>query len=68
MGVSRELNYDVQWPVPEFVGLSVTQALALADETGIVLSLPAGSSGRVVRQEAHGSGSRRPTRVTVWLG
>lgn len=73
-GVSRDLNHDVQWPVPEFVGLSVAQALALADEAGIVLyeadettPLAEHPEQRVVRQSSQGSGRRRPERVTVWI-
>ncbi|AIG79764.1 Hypothetical protein AJAP_34785 [Amycolatopsis japonica] len=73
-GVSRNLNYDLPWPVPEFVGLSVAQALALAAEAEIVLyeadattPLTGRSEGRVVRQSSPGSRRHRPTRVTVWI-
>jgi 2,3-bisphosphoglycerate-dependent phosphoglycerate mutase len=74
MGVPRELDYDVEWPVPEFVGLSVAQALAMAGETGIELvdagdSMPqtGRSHGRIVRQTPQGPERRRPTTVTVWV-
>ncbi|KFZ82575.1 hypothetical protein ED92_01355 [Amycolatopsis sp. MJM2582] len=73
-GVSRNLNYDMPWPVPAFVGLSVAQALALAAEAEIVLyeadattPLTGRSEGRVVRQSSPGSRRHRPTRVTVWI-
>ncbi|AXB42266.1 hypothetical protein [Amycolatopsis albispora] len=73
MGVSRNLDYDVTWPVPGFVGLTVAQALALAGETGVAL-LDAGSAplaadptARVVRQEPKEPQRDRPSSVTVWV-
>lgn len=70
-GASRNLNYQPEWPVPEFVGLSVPQARALADETGVVLTDGATgappSAGRIARQDPHGTTPRRPQTVTVWL-
>lgn len=72
-GVSRDLDYEHDWPVPGFVGLTVAQAIALANETGVILLDPDAEpmSGRaperVVRQDPQGRHRRRPATVTVWV-
>ncbi len=73
-GVSRDLDYEHDWLVPGFVGLTMAQAMSLANETEIILleapnaaPVSGQAPGRIVRQLPHGTHHRRPITVTVWV-